>query len=235
MNMMKRELLRSAVAGAALLLLGATPALAQQGPGVTDKEIKLGTWIPLTGPLAAYGVPFRAGADAYINMINEKGGIKGRKIVLIVEDNAYNPQRTVAAARKLISRDEVLAIGMPFGAVSASAFDYVLGESKVPMINSYGSALEWFTPPKENLFGAMPLYESQARSIGRWMVKDGAKSVAVVHSALAGFVNVAAQVEPGAKSASPSVKVEMVPTKFGTTDYSPIALDLARRIPMRWR
>ena len=230
-NTIKRTMLRSAVAGAALLLLGIAPALAQQGPGVTDKEIRLGTWIPLTGPFAAYGVPYRAGLDAYINMVNDKGGIKGRKIVLIVEDNAYNPQRTVAAARKLVSRDEVLAIGMPFGAVSASAFDYVLGESKVPMVNSYGSALEWFTPPKENLFGVMALYESQARSIGRWMVKDGHKSVAVVHSALAGFVNVAAQVEPGVKSASPTVKVEMVPTKFGTTDYSPIALDLARKNP----
>ena len=230
--MTKRALLRGVFACGALLLASApAPALAQQGPGVTDKEIRLGTWVPLTGPLAAYGVPFRAGADAYINMVNDKGGIKGRKIVLIVEDNAYNPQRTVAAARKLVSRDEVLAIGMPFGAVSASAFDYVLGESKVPMVNSYGSALEWFTPPKENLFGVMALYESQARSIGRWMVKDGHKSVAVVHSALAGFVNVAAQVEPGVKSASPTVKVEMVPTKFGTTDYSPIALDLARKNP----
>ena len=228
--MTKRALLRGAFACGALLLASA-PALAQQGPGVTDKEIRLGTWIPLTGPLAAYGVPFRAGADAYINMVNDKGGIKGRKIVLIIEDNAYNPQRTVAAARKLVSRDEVLAIGMPFGAVSASAFDYVLGESRVPMINSYGSALEWFNPPKENLFGAMPLYESQARSIGRWVAKDGHKSVAVVHSALAGFVNVAAQVEPGVRSASPTVKVELVPTKFGTTDYSPIALELAKKNP----
>lgn len=226
----KRALLQGAFACVALLLAIA-PALAQQGPGVTDKEIRLGTWIPLTGPLAAYGVPFRAGADAYINMVNDKGGIKGRKIVLIVEDNAYNPQRTVAAARKLVSRDEVLAIAMPFGAVSASAFDYVLGESRVPMINSYGSALEWFNPPKENLFGAMPLYESQARSIGRWMVKDGHKSVAVVHSALAGFVNVVALIEPGVRSASPSVKVEMVPTKFGTTDYGPIALELTKKNP----
>lgn len=227
----KRALLRGAFAGAALLALGLAPALAQQGPGVTDKEIKLGSWITLTGPLAAYGVPFRAGAEAYINTVNDKGGVKGRKIVLIVEDNAYNPQKTVAAARKLVSRDEVLAVALPFGAVSASAFDYVLGESKVPMINGYGSALEWFNPPKENLFGAMPLYESQARSIGRWMVKDGHKNIAVVHSALAGFVNVVALIEPGVRSASSTVKVEMVPTKFGTTDYSPIALELTKKNP----
>lgn len=225
----KRAVLRAALAASALAL--GLPSLAQQGPGVTDKEILLGTWIPLTGPLASYGVPYRAGIDAYLGALNAAGGVKGRKVVLTVEDNAYNPQRTVAAARKLISRDGVLAIGMPFGAVSASAFDYTLGEAKVPMVNTYGSALEWFNPPKPGLFGAMTLYEDQARTIGRWLVKDGHKSAAVIHSALAGFVNVAAQVEPGVKSASPNVKVEMMPTKFGTTDYSPIALDVAKKNP----
>ena len=230
MKTTKRTVLRAALA-CATVTLGITPAIAQQGPGVTDKEIRLGTWIPLTGPLASYGVPFRAGIDAYLNMINDKGGIKGRKVVLTVEDNAYNPQRTVAAARKLISRDEVLAIAMPFGAVSASAFDYVLGESKVPMVNPWGSALEWFTPVKENLFGVMALYESQARTIGRWTAKDGHKNIIVMHSALAGFVNVAAQVAPGVKSQMPEGKVELLPTKFGTTDYGPIALDLAKKNP----
>ena len=226
----KRTFLQSAVGGALLLTL-TTAALAQQGPGVTDKEIRLGTWIPLTGPLAAYGVPFRNGVDAYLNMVNDHGGVKGRKIVLTVEDNAYNPQRTVAAARKLISRDEVLAIAMPFGAVSASAFDYVLGEAKVPMINPWGSSLEWFSPAKENLFGVMALYESQARTVGRWAAKDGHRNIVVVHSALAGFVNVAVQVEPGVKSVTADGKIELLPTKFGTTDYGPIALELAKKNP----
>ena len=230
-NTTKRAMLRNAVAGAALLLLGIAPALAQQGPGVTDKEIRLGTWIPLTGPFAAYGVPYRAGLDAYINMVNDKGGIKGRKIVLTVEDNAYNPQRTVAAARKLISRDEVLAIAMPFGNVSASAFDYVLGEAKVPMVNPWGSSLDWYTPTKDNLFGVMALYESQARTIGRWAAKDGHKSVVVVHSALAAFGNVADQVAPGVKSAFADGKIEMLPTKLGTTDFGPVALDMVKKNP----
>ncbi len=229
-KMNKRAALRALLASG-LLALGATPALAQNGPGVTDKEIRLGTWIPLTGPLAAYGVPFRAGIDAYLGALNASGGVKGRKIEMIVEDNAYNPQRTVAAARKLITRDEVLAIALPFGAVSASAFDYTLGEAKVPMINGYGSALEWFNPSKPGLFGVMPLYEDQARTIGRWLAKDGHKSAVIVHSALAGFVNVAAQVEPGVKSVSSSIKVEQLPTKFGTTDYAPIALDLVKKNP----
>lgn len=227
----KRALLHMAAAGGVAMLGVPSFAQQQQGPGVTDKEIKLGTWIPLTGAMAAYGVPYRAGIEAYLSVLNAQGGINNRKVTVVIEDNAYNPQRTVAAARKLVSRDSVLAIGMPFGAVSASAFDYVLGEAKVPMINTYGSALDWFAPPRPNLFGAMTLYESQARAIGRWAVKDGHKNITVVHSALAGFVNVAAAVEPGVKSALPAGKVDMVPTKFGTTDYGPIALDVAKRNP----
>ena len=213
------------------LVLTTTSALAQQGPGVTDKEIRLGAWIPLTGPLAAYGVPYRAGLDAYLNMVNDRGGINGRKINLIIEDNAYNPQRTVAAARKMISRDEVLAIGMPFGNISAAAFDYVLDEANVPMINTWGSSLDWYTPTKPNLFGSMVLYEKQARTIGRWAAKDGLKSLIVVHSAVTAFLNVASEVLPGAKSVAEDVKVELFPTKFGTTDYGPIALELTKKNP----
>jgi branched-chain amino acid transport system substrate-binding protein len=227
----KRGFVRTAIACASLPLWMSSALAQQQGPGVTDKEIRLGTWIPLTGPFAAYGVPYRAGIDAYLNSLNDKGGINGRKIVLTVEDNAYNPQRTVAAARKLISRDEVLAIAMPFGAVTASAFDYVLDESKVPMLNGYGSAKDWYNPTKENLFGAMVLYESQARTVGRWAVKDGHKNLLVMHSALVQFVNVAVGVEPGAKSANPDVRVELYPTKFGTTDFGPIALDVIKKKP----
>lgn len=227
----KRNFVRTAIACASLPMW-LSPALAQQqGPGVTDKEIRLGTWIPLTGPFAAYGVPYRAGIEAYLNALNDKGGIKGRKIILSVEDNAYNPQRTVAAARKLISRDEVFAIAMPFGAVTASSFDYVLGEAKVPMLNGYGSAMDWYNPPRDNLFGVMALYESQARTVGRWAVKDGHKNLLVIHSALAGFTNVAVEVAPGVKSASPDAKVELYPTKLGTTDFGPIALDVIKKAP----
>ena len=228
--MTKRALLRALVASSTVAA-GLSPAWAQETPGVTDKEIRLGTWIPLTGPIAAYGVPFRAGIDAYLGALNAAGGIKGRKVVLTVEDNAYNPQRTVASARKLVTRDEVMFIAMPFGAVSASAFDYTLGEAKVPMVNSWGSSQDWFQPPRPGLFGAMALYEEQALVVGRWLAKDGHKSAIVVHTALAGFSNVAVQVEPGVKTVSSSVKVELLPSKFGTTDYAPVALEVAKKNP----
>ena len=220
------------VAASGTLILGMGRAFAQQSPGVTDKEIKLGTWMPLTGSLATYGVPHRAGIETYLNLVNDRGGIKGRKFSLVVEDNAYNAQRTVAAARKLVSRDEVLAIAVPFGTVqSAAAFDYLFVEAKVPVINPYGGAADWYNPTKENLFGALVLYENQARAIGRWAAKDGNKNIVVVHSAVAAFENVAVNVAPGAKSARSDATVELFATKLQTTDYGPAALELVKKKP----
>ena len=225
-------MIKGGFAAGGLLALGLGNALAQPGPGVTDKEIKLGTWMPLTGPLAAYGVPHRAGIETYLNMVNDRGGIKGRKFTLTVEDNAYNAQRTLAAARKLVSRDEVLAITVPFGtAQSAAAFDYLFGEAKVPLVNPYGGAADWYTPPKENLFGALVLYENQARALGRWAAKDGHKNLVVVHSAAAAFENVAINVAPGAKSVRPDTAVELFATKLLSTDYGPAALELGKKKP----
>jgi len=228
----RRALLLGAMATCGAMLTGISTAWAQQGPGVTDKEIKFGTWMPLTGPIAAYGVPQRAGIEAYLKMINDRGGIKGRKFELVVEDNAFNPQRTVAAARKLITRDEVLALLVPNGtAQSAATFDYVLGEAKVPLLNPYAGAGDWYTPPRANLYGALVLYENQARALGRWAAKEGHKNIVVIHSALAAFENVAVNVLPGAKSVRADATVERFPTKFDTQDYGPIALEIARKKP----
>lgn len=228
----RRAMIQGGIAASGLLALGIGDALAQQGPGVTDKEIKLGSWMPLTGPIAAYGVPHRAGIESYLGMVNDRGGIKGRKFSIVIEDNANNPQRTVAAARKLVSRDEVLAITVPFGtAQSVAAFDYLFSEAKVPLINPYGGAADWYTPTREQLFGALVLYENQARALGRWAAKDGHKNIAVVHSAINAFENVAINVAPGAKSARSNAVVELLSTKIQTTDYAPAALDLIRKKP----
>src|SRR5947208_13222977 len=97
---------------AALVLLGATfatPSLAQKkyDIGATDTEIKVGQTIPLSGPASAYGSIGKVQA-AYIRMINEQGGINGRKVNLIQYDDAYSPPKTVEQVRKLVESDEVL-------------------------------------------------------------------------------------------------------------------------------
>lgn len=228
----RRAMLLGGAAACGTLALGTSKAFAQQTPGVTDREIRLGAWMPLTGPVAPYGVPFRAGVESCINTVNAQGGVKGRKLVYTVEDNAYNPQRTVAAARKLISRDDVFCIATPFGtAQTAAAFDYVLNEAKVPIVNPWGGAADWYTPPREGMYGAQPLPEACSRVLGRWAAKDGHKNIIVIYGALASFELMANQVILGAKPVRPDVVVTNYPVKFGSMDYGPIALDLANKKP----
>ena len=98
------------------LMLAATPASAQKqyGPGVTDTEVKIGTTTPYSGPASAYSAG-AVSATAYFTMINEQGGVNGRKINYVALDDAYSPPKTVEQTRKLIESEEVLFIVNPVG------------------------------------------------------------------------------------------------------------------------
>src|SRR6266571_4552681 len=98
------------------LLLATTPALAQKqyGPGVTDTEIKIGTTTPYSGPASAYSAG-AISATAYFTMINQQGGVNGRKINYISLDDAYSPPKTVEQIRRLIESDEVLGFKRALG------------------------------------------------------------------------------------------------------------------------
>jgi branched-chain amino acid transport system substrate-binding protein len=225
---------RKLAVGTALLatLLLPHTGWTQSAPGITDKTIRIGAWLPLSGPIAYAGTAQRKGTEAYFKMIGDRGGINGRKIEWIVEDNVYDPQRTVAAARKLIERDQVFAIVNANGtAQTQAAFRYVLDEAKVPLINTYGGLGSWWKPPKENLYGVLTLYEEQAQALGRWAGKEGAKNVLVVHNDPAAFETVAKNVEPGLKTSAPAATVKLLPVKLGTADYVPIALQVATAKP----
>ena len=97
-------------------LCGAAPAvLAQPTQGVNKDEIVIGTIQDLSGPVAAYGKAARNGIQLRVDEINEQGGIHGRKLKLIVEDNAYDPKRAVLAAQKLVNQDKVFLIASHIG------------------------------------------------------------------------------------------------------------------------
>lgn len=213
---------------AALVLGGAAVA---ESPGVTDDQVTLGAWSALTGPFAVYGLPGVAGQTAYYEALNEKGGINGRKIKVITEDHAYNPQQAVAAARKLVANDGVLAIqGSYATGPSAATFPYLESEG-VPYVMPYGGALDWYEPARPLVIGAQTLLDYQARAVGRWVGKEGHKNVVVVHAAVAAFEKVASNVAPGVASGAPDAVVSLFPVKLGTTDYAPIALELAGKAP----
>ena len=124
---------RVAALAALTLALGAAPALAQKhyGPGVTDTEIKIGNTTPYSGPASAYS----AGAvteNAYFTMINEQGGVNGRKINFISLDDAYSPPKTVEQIRRLVESDEVLFLLNPIGTATNMAVFKYINQKKVP-------------------------------------------------------------------------------------------------------
>jgi branched-chain amino acid transport system substrate-binding protein len=224
---------RSLALTAALGLGTSTAALAEDAPGVTADNLKIGSWIALTGPVAVYGVPLRAGIDAAFNAVNDAGGVNGRKIEYLVEDSAYNPQQTIAIARKLITADNIFAAVIPHGtAQTAATFPFAVAEHKLPMLLPYGGAADWYSPnPTPGLLGLHVLYETQANALGRWAVQDGHKKILTVYGAAAAFENVANNIEPGAKAIDAGATVEKLAVKIGTTDYGPIALDIINKNP----
>ena len=124
---------RSAALAALALTLAATPAAAQKqyGPGVTDTEIKIGTTTPYSGPASAYSAG-AVSATAYFTMINQQGGVNGRKINFISLDDAYSPPKTVEQIRRLIESDEVLFLVNPVGTATNMSVVKYINQQKVP-------------------------------------------------------------------------------------------------------
>jgi branched-chain amino acid transport system substrate-binding protein len=117
------------------LLFESGPAFAQNknGPGVTDTEILIGQTNPYSGPLSAYGTQGRA-ETAYYNMINEEGGVNGRKIKLLSLDDGYSPPKTVEQHRRLVESDEVLGVIGTMGTPTNSAIVKYMNSKGVPHI-----------------------------------------------------------------------------------------------------
>jgi branched-chain amino acid transport system substrate-binding protein len=103
--------------------------------GATDTEIKIGHIVPYSGPASAYGVIGRSEA-AYFKMINENGGINGRKINFISYDDGYSPPKAVEQVRKLVESDEVLLVFNALGTPSNTAIQKHLTAKKVPNCSS---------------------------------------------------------------------------------------------------
>ena len=117
------------------LVTSAAPALAQKkyDSGATDKEIKVGHTNPYSGPASAYGQVGKTQA-AYFKMINDNGGVNGRKINFISYDDAYNPPKAVEQTRKLVESDEVLFLYQGLGTAPQTAVQKYLNDKKIPQL-----------------------------------------------------------------------------------------------------
>jgi branched-chain amino acid transport system substrate-binding protein len=125
----RRSLLAGSAAAGVVAFAG--PSRAEETPGVTATEIKIGTTTSLSGPVSALGTIARC-EDAYFRMINEQGGIAGRKINFIYYDDAFNPAKTVEQTRRLIEGDNVAFLFSMLGTAPNSAVVKYINSNKVP-------------------------------------------------------------------------------------------------------
>jgi branched-chain amino acid transport system substrate-binding protein len=135
--MVSRRLFLQSSAAAVAAASGVRAAWAENAPGVTDAEIKIGQSFPYSGPASGYGAIARAEA-AYFKMINEKGGVKGRKLNLISLDDGYSAPKTVEQTPRLIEEERVAFIFQTFGGFTNLAIRPYLNENKVPQL--FGAA-----------------------------------------------------------------------------------------------
>jgi ABC-type branched-subunit amino acid transport system substrate-binding protein len=129
----RRRFLQSSTAAVTLLGQGGRSARAANAPGVTDTEIKIGQTMPYSGPASGYGVVGRAEA-AYFRMINEQGGVNGRKINLISVDDGFSPPKTVEQTRGLVEQEGVAFTFGSLGDPTQLAVRQYLNDNKIPQL-----------------------------------------------------------------------------------------------------
>jgi len=157
----------------ALAGCGGDAAGDRQGPGgeapaargVSEDQIKIGAILDLSGPYNVAGVDMRDGMEAYAKWVNDNGGVNGRQISMSYEDNKSDPAGTLAAANKLLLRDEVFALAGVHGAAAFGAiFDLVEREDAISL--SLGLSESMYNPVKPNVFvAAVPYAQQMGRTV----------------------------------------------------------------------
>ena len=158
--------------GGPILAAGPARAAKQYGPGVTDTEIKIGNTGPYSGPLSNAS-PIPISMAAYFRMINEQGGVNGRKITYISDDDGYSPPKTVEMTRKLVESDQVLFTAGQLGTPTCSAIWHYMNEKKVPMLFVSTGATKWDDPKGHPwTMGFFVSYQAEGRIYAAYILKE---------------------------------------------------------------
>jgi branched-chain amino acid transport system substrate-binding protein len=177
--------LRKSVAGlclfAALLALSVSPAFGQTAPGVTENEILIGSCSALEGPSRFLGVETVTGAKAYFNLINEEGGVNGRKLKLISADDSYDPAKTQACFDHLMS-EKVFALGFFVGTPTAVKYVPMADSAKIPLVGLFTGAQTLYVPLRHWIVNVRASYfdETREQVDGLWKAL-GYKKIAVIY------------------------------------------------------
>jgi len=168
---MKRIIVVGLSATGLLFATALASAAGQYGPGASDTEVKIGNTMPYSGPASAYGIIGKTEA-AYFTMINEQGGINGRKIKFISRDDGYSPPKTVELVRKMVEEDQVLFVFSTLGTPTNTAIHSYLNDNKVPQLFVATGADQWNDPKHFPwTMGLIPSYGTEAHIYARYILK----------------------------------------------------------------
>ena len=167
--MFRKKVLISLIAVLAVLsIANATPAATPAG--FDDNEIRIGQWGPQTGPAAPWGSVAR-GSKLLFDIVNEEGGIHGRKIKYFIRDDMYNPAQTAAVVKELVERQGVFAFVGGVSAAGGLAVKDYLAQNKVIWVGPATAVKEYVFPVQPYLFSVYPLYEDEASVLTKYIVE----------------------------------------------------------------
>ncbi|MBU0514282.1 MAG: ABC transporter substrate-binding protein, partial [Proteobacteria bacterium] len=155
-----------------LLVLLVTGTALGGEKGVTKNWVKVGASLDLTGPIAFVGKSLKDGINVYFSAVNAAGGIHGRKIKLVVEDNGYRPSRAVASVVKLAGRDKVFAIVGTNGTSLTLAMIPAIMREGIPLVGIGAFSPKLANPPRKYVFHVLTNYDDQVRIALDYIVKD---------------------------------------------------------------
>ncbi|GEP55552.1 ABC transporter substrate-binding protein [Reyranella soli] len=203
---------------AVLLAAGAT-AVATVAARAEEPPVKVGMSGPFSGGLSLLGQGVRDGVEVAFAEINAQGGVGGRKLVFIAEDDAYEPMRTIAAARKLVEQDKVAALLAVTGTAPSAALLPFVTESKTPLLFPYAFSHSLTTPVKRDVFTTLPEVRVQMRVLANYILKTlkQTKVAAIYQNDDFGQDAVAGLEERFGRDKIPLVKL---PFDRGTTNFS---------------
>jgi ABC-type branched-subunit amino acid transport system substrate-binding protein len=206
---------------AAMIFVCLNSAHAAEVRGVTPTEIKLACLVDFSGPGKFAGPILALGAKAYVQYINDQGGIHGRKIKLIVEDNGIMPNTTLAAAKKVIFKDEVFAIGFNLGSAGSSAIIPLCEENETIMM-PHGANRQFYNPGNKWVFVPYATQYNMASRAFEFIVleRDRNARIGMIYQDDGYGRDGLSGVEAAAKHLNAKI-VKAAPYKIGTVDLSP--------------
>ncbi len=165
----------------ASLFAVSTPSRAQNTPGVTDKEILIGSCSALEGPSHFLGTETVTGAKAYFAMVNDAGGVDGRKLKLLTYDDSYDPAKTEACFNRLMEQ-KVFALGFFVGTPTAVKYIPMAESNKIPVVGLFTGAQTLYVPLRHWIVNVRASYfdETREQIDGMWSTL-GYKKIGVIY------------------------------------------------------